>query len=137
MDIAQGTVFFIQHRELTSPKPHYLVVLNYDPNSAQYIVFGVITSGIELARRRIARNSQPEETLVIITPDDYGELEHDSVIDCNTPVKLSNWEFDKSFAQISACRKSDMPKRVCDAVIAGVMASSMVAPNIKKLLKRL
>ena len=63
-----------------------------------------------------------------------GELDHDSVVDCNTPVKLSKREFDTSFAQISAQRKTDMPLHICDAIIRGVKASSMVPPRIKNLL---
>ena len=134
MNTYRGAVYFIQNRELTSAKPHYLVVLNYDPQSDAYIVFGVVTSGIEQARKRILFNRQPKNTLVIVTPDDYAELDHDSVIDCNSPAKLSAWEFNTSFKQINSFQKSDMPQHICDAVVQGVLASSMVSQNIKKLL---
>ena len=134
MGTSRGTVYYIQHREVTSPKPHYLVVLNCDPDSAEYIVFGVITSNINDARRRIAYNRQPSETLVLLTPSDYPELDHDSIIDCNSPVKMSKWEFDLAFGQINATRKADMPDYICDAVVNGTLVSTMVATNIKKLL---
>lgn len=134
MGTSRGTVYYTQHREVTSNKPHYLVVLNCDPDSAQYIVFGVITSNINDAKLRIVHNRQPLETLVFLTPSDYPELNHDSVIDCNSPVKLSKWEFDCAFAQINATRKTDMPDRICNAIVSGALASTMVAQNIKKLL---
>ena len=134
MGTTRGAVYYIQHREVKSPDSHYLVVINLDPDSASYIVFGVVTSGVDLAKQRIAKNGQVPETLVFITPSDYPELDHDSVVDCNTPVKLSKWEFDTSFAQISAYRKADMPQHICDAIVKGVIASTMVPPRIKNLL---
>ena len=134
MIVLRGSVFFIRHRELYSPKPHFLVVLNPDIESSPYIVFGVITSGIENAKKRIACNGQPENTLVILTPKDYPELDHDSVIDCNTPVKLSDWEFKKSYSEFESSQKMDMPEEICDAIAQGVLASSMVSEKIKKLL---
>ena len=134
MGVVRGTVYFTQHREVTSPAPHYLIVLNTDTDNAPYIAFGVVTSGIELAKKRVARIGQPPETLVFITPSDYPELDHDSVVDCNDPVKMTKWEFDVSFAQISATRRSDMPEHICKAIVEGVKASSLVPKNIKKLL---
>ena len=134
MGVLRGTVYYVQHRELTTSEPHYLIVLNPKTDSAPYIVFGVITSGIEFAKKRIAWNNQPEKTLVLISPSDYSELDHDSVVDCNTPVKMSKWEFTMVFAQYSACRKQDMPANICQNIVNGIMASTMVAQSIKKLL---
>ena len=134
MNTHRGAVYFIQHRGLTSHKPHYLVVLNLDPESDSCIVFGVVTSGIERARERVRLNRQPESTLVVVTPRDYAGLDHDSVIDCNTPITWPAWEFRASYAQINAARRTDMPQHICNAVVQGVLASSMVPLYIKKLL---
>lgn len=120
---------------MTSPKPHYLLVLNPNPESAEIIVLGVITSGIEKAKMRVSCLGESENTLVMISPEDYPELNHDSVIDCNSPVKYSKWEFESSFGQIVATRKSDISLKIVHAVIAGVLLSNQVSERIKKELK--
>ena len=133
-DLYQGVVFFIQHREVTSNKPHYLVVLNPDPGRDELVVFGVITSGIANAKKRVEINGENPETLVILTPLDYSELEHESVIDCNSPVKYSKWEFEQAFGQLNSKRKSNMPVSICEEVIKGISLSKQVPPRIKKIL---
>ena len=133
-DLYQGVVYFIQHREIYSSKSHYLVVLNPDPTCSELLVFGVITSGIEKAEKRIFYNKEKPETLVKISPEDYPELDHDSVIDCNTPVKYSKMEFEKSFASINSNRKTDMPSSICKAIVNGVILSRQVPQKIKNAL---
>lgn len=133
--VSQCDVFFVQHRDVSSPKAHYLLVLNPDPASSKLIVFGVVTSGIEKARNRIRQNGQPEETLVYISPSDYSPLDHDSVIDCNTPVKYSKYEFELNFGQLNARKRESMPQEITDAVVRGVLLSDLVSERIKKQLR--
>lgn len=135
MKVSQGNVFFIQHREVSSSKPHYLLVLNPNPESSEIIVLGVITSGIEKAKLRIAYSRESEKTLVTVSPEDYPALDHDSVIDCNSPVKYSKWEFENSFGQIASTRKADISLEIVNAVIAGVLLSNQVPERIKKQLR--
>lgn len=136
-EIHQGVVFFIQHREVSSNSPHYLVVLNPQPLSSEIIVLGVVTSGIEKAEKRITIIGEDSSTLVKVTPKDYPELKHDSVIDCNTPVKYFKWEFEQCFGQLNSKRRSDMPDYICNAVVNGIITSKQVPPKIKKALDRL
>ena len=132
--VSQCDVFFVQHREVRSTKSHFLLVLNPDPASSELIVFGVITSDIEKAKKRIAVMKEAEDTLVFISPVDYPLLDHDSVIDCNTPVKYSKWEFESNFGQLNAKRKASMPQTVVNAVIQGVLMSNQVPERLKKQL---
>ena len=133
--VSQCDVFFVQHRDVSSPKAHYLLVLNPDPASSELIVFGVVTSGIEKARNRIKQNGQSEETLVYLSPSDYPPLDHDSVIDCNTPIKYSKYEFELNFGQLNAQRRMSMPQGIVSAVVRCVLSSDLVAERIKKQLR--
>lgn len=135
-DLYQGVVYFIQHREIYSSKSHYLVVLNPDPKNSELIVFGVITSGIEKAEKRIFYNKEKPETLVKISPEDYSELDHNSVVDCNTPVKYSMMEFEKNFGAINSNRKTDMPLSICESIVNGVLLSRQVPQKIKNALMK-
>lgn len=132
--IAQGFVFHAQHRGLTSPLPHYLIALTSDDNSENIVVFGVITSGVEKAHTRISKMGASPETLVVITPDEYCELAHASVVDCNTPVYYSKWEFENSFQQLNATRKTNLPNEICEKIVNGVNISHTVSPRIKKAI---
>lgn len=129
----KGVVFFTQHRSVSSPDRHYLVLLT-DNHQADKIIFGVITSGIDSARARIERNGESSETLVFLSPSDYPCLDHDSVIDCNTPVYYSSFEFESSFGQLHACRKNDMPVEICDKIIQGVLVSKQVSQKLKNCI---
>ena len=130
----QGMVFFVQHREVTSSDSHFLVVVNPSPATSEIIVFGVVTSGIENAKKRVEINGEDSATLVKITPKDYPELRHDSVIDCNSPVKYSRWEFEQCFGQLSSQKRTDMPKNICQAVVHGVLISKQVSKKMKQAL---
>lgn len=129
----KGVVFFTQHRSVTSPGCHYLVLLTDDPN-ADKIVFGVITSGIDSAKTRITYNRESPDTLVFLSPSDYPCLDHDSVIDCNTPVYYNRYEFERSFGQLNASRRDDIPVDICDRIIQGILASKQVSPKLKSCI---
>lgn len=130
----RGMVFFIQHREVTSSKAHYLVLMNDKDSEADIIVFGVVTSGVEKAEKRVLINKEMPTTLVKISPKDYPELKHDSVVDCNSPVKYSRDEFEKTFGEINAKRKCDMPAYICEAIVRGIKDSRQVSIKIKNSL---
>lgn len=132
--ISQGFVFRTQHRGLSSSLPHYLIALTTDNNSENIVVFGVITSGIDTAKTRISKMGAALETLVTITPNEYCELDHESVVDCNTPVHYSKWEFENSFNQLNATRKTDLPQEICEKIINGVNISRVVSEKIKKAI---
>lgn len=136
-DLYRGIVYFAQHREVTSPKPHYLIVLNANPDSSEIIVFGVITSGVEQARKRARITGECDETIVELSPEDYAPLDHLSAVDCNSPVKLHKWEFEACMGQLNAQRRSDVSPEICDAIVRGVLASRRVSEKIKKALRGL
>ena len=132
--VAKGFVFKSQHRSLSSPLPHYLIALTTDDNSENIVVFGVVTSGIDKAHARIEKMGAALETLVTITPAEYCELDHESVVDCNTPVYYSKWNFEKEFNQLNATRKTDLSNEICDKIIHGMNISKVVPPRIKKAI---
>src|SRR5258708_30923466 len=76
-----GTVYYFQHRDLTSAEPHYFIVVNNDPLTDQVLLLAVASSKIETVRQR--RRALPAETLVEISPVEYGEFKLSSIMDCN------------------------------------------------------
>ena len=52
--LPEGAVFYVQDRGLTSPEPHYFVVLNLSPAKEDLLLLVVSTSQVEGARRRYA-----------------------------------------------------------------------------------
>ena len=62
-------------------------------------------------------------------------MDHDSVIDCNTPIKYSKYEFELNFGQLNAQRRMSMPQGIVSAVVRGVLSSDLVAERIKKQLR--
>ena len=136
MDICRGSVYFIQHREVTSPKPHFLIVLNNDIENDEYIMFGVVTSKVKEAKARILSNHELPETLVEISPADYPELDMDSAVDCNSPVKWNQFELKSNLRQIKPYQKADLNPDICEKIVDGVMKSKAVSPKLKNCLRK-
>src|SRR5205823_2031000 len=88
-----GTVYYFQHRRLSSVEPHYFIVVNSDPLGDELLLLAIASSKLESVRQR--RRTLPPETLVEIAPTDYDEFTKQSIVDCN---KL----FRKSLAELVA-----------------------------------
>jgi hypothetical protein len=134
LTLRQGSVYYLQHRDLTSPEPHYLVVVNSSPLKSPVLVFGVVTSKVELKRKRIEYAKLPPETLVLISPSEYSELRVESAIDCNNPRKMSIEELDTVCAYSRKC--IDIPAEICTKILEGIMKSPMVDVSTKEMLTR-
>jgi len=132
--LRRGTVWKMPCRGLTSPLPHYLIVLNLAPRSDEVLVMSVVTSNIAHRRElaRITRN--PPETIVEFGPGEYAMLDHPSCVDCNSLVTMAAVEFQQIARSRSATPCDDIPQEVLERILAGVQASVSVPANIKKLV---
>lgn len=135
LTLRQGTVYLMSHRGLTSPLPHYLVVLNQNPLSGELLVLSVVTSNVAFRRERASVRGQPPETIVEFGPSDYPVLAHPSCIDCNDVKIMSASEFERCALSRSSNPKADLPSPILARVVAGILASSSVSEAVKALVR--
>lgn len=132
MILRQGSVFFLQHRDLTSPLPHFFIVLNACPLSNTCLVLAVASSQIEKVRTR--RKGLPQETLVEVSPNEYDDFTVETIIDCNSYLQISLHEFQEKLKIKEVQSKKDIPDDILQKIIMGINNSPLVEENIKELL---
>lgn len=134
IEIKQGDVFYGPNRQLTSPLPHYLIVLNRSPNDDECVVLEVITSQVEKVRKRVRLQGHPASTIVYIQPSEYPPLTKPSVVNCNDVLHKVSLEL--FLEDIKGCsRKPGLPQELFDRIIAGILESPAVSDEVKSMLK--
>ena len=129
--LPQGAVFYMAHRNLRSPMPHYLIVLNADAGSDTVIVLSVISSQIEKSRMRAALRRYAPGTLVECSPTDYWPLRKNSIIDCNTCMPVPAHLFRQDV--VSGTRCANIPPDLLRRILEGVRLSNL-SDELKKML---
>jgi hypothetical protein len=71
LTLREGSVYYFAERHLTSPEPHYFIVVNSDPLAQQVLVLSVVTSKVDDVKLR--RKACPE-TLVELAPNVFDVL---------------------------------------------------------------
>ena len=130
LTLRHGTVYYCQDRRLSSPEPHYFVVCNASPLSARVIVLACSSSQIASVMAR--RAGLPAETLVEIPPTQYGPFTKRSIIDCNVLFETTRREV---LVRLNAGEiecKPDMPTEIMERVRQGILASPLIAPELKR-----
>ncbi len=128
-----GSVYYFQHRDLTSPEPHYFIVLNLDPCGDEFLVLAVSSSNIVGVHDR--NSNLPTNTLVEITPAEYADFTRHSIVDCNHLFRKTKNELLEKLRGGVACEKSSMPSSIVDRLRQGVLASPLVEDSVKVLLR--
>lgn len=132
LSLRQGTVYYFQHREMTSALPHFFIVINPNPCASKTIILNVISSQIDKVKLR--RSTFPSNTLIEIFPNEYGELSKHSIIDCNTYKEISLNELINKLDTNQIQYRKDLPKNIIDNIIVGMLASPLIEQEIKDLL---
>ena len=133
VSLREGSIYYFTHRPLTSPEPHYFLVVNSDPITQRVLLLSVVTSKVE--KVKIRRKSCPE-TLVELGPADLpGILTLPSIVDCNDLKEIPLGEFNTRFKQneIRYFGK-DLSETQCKALRAAIHASVVVEAPFKKLV---
>ena len=125
----------MRHSTLTSPLPHFHVMVNLNPLKDEVIALAVVTSNISGRRARAAAFGQPPETIVDFGPADYPVLDHPSCIDCNDVKRMRASDLDRAVNARPSISRPDLPASVLDRVVVGILASSRVAEDIKALVR--
>jgi hypothetical protein len=134
LSLRPGTVYYFEHRELTSGDPHFFVVLNSDPLSQQVLLMSVFTSKVDNQLRRNRRAGHAEETLVKISPSDYSELNVESCVNCNKVFSKPLAELISQWRNIRK-KPNDLPTEILAKILAGVELSTAVAEEEKALIR--
>ena len=121
---ARGAVF--HHWSARAGKTKYLVVLNHQwPPDEDIVIYAFTTTNIE----HFAAAHIPEETIVRLSPGDYGFVTAPTVIDLTRPEveQLSAIVSAPKFKFVAQLR-SEHVKRIDDAV----RASTVIVRKLKK-----
>ena len=81
--LRQGSVYYRQDRGLSSPEPHYFIVLSRDSKRHADIVLTVVTSQVDKCKRRAETMGLATESLVEIAVGEHPSLTKPSIVDCN------------------------------------------------------
>ena len=130
-----GSVYYLQHRNLSSAEPHYFVVLNVDPHADAFLVLAVTSSKVDSVHRR--SKNLPPHTLVEISPDDYPDLHFTlpTIVDCNYWFRITKQELLQKLQAGLASEKMQLPATILKKLRAGMLASPLIEAEIKDRLK--
>lgn len=132
LTIRPGTVYYFQHRGLTSGEPHYFAIINADPPKSRVIIMTVGSSQVDTLRAR--RKNMPPETLVQVEPSQYPDFTKSTIIDCNQVFELSVEELVQKFNAKELRYHRDLPREVLEKIWRGVRASPRVDESHKNLI---
>lgn len=128
-----GSVYYLQHRDLSSGEPHYFVVLNRDTTRDEILVLAVSSSNIAGTQQR-SRNL-PLNTLVEISPAEYPDFTKNSIVDCNYSFQVTKLELLQKLQMGLAREQLPMPEQILARLREGILASPLIENAIKSLLR--
>lgn len=131
--IQSGSVYYFPDEALHSPDPHYFVVLNISPVLDRILILVCSSTQIESCKRR--SKMFPSTTLVEITHGQYSDFPFHSIVDCNYPFERTIDELMKKYREGKLSFKSVMSELLVNQLRQGVLQSTLVAPEIKDLLR--
>lgn len=134
VSLREGSVFYFKERRLSSPDPHFHIVVN-DPLAQQVLLLTVVTSKIDKVRYR-RRDSL--NTLVELGPVDLPKiLSRPSIVDCNRLIRISLDEFcDRWVRKEIACFDEDLPASLRNALRKAIHVSPIVPDEVKALVTK-
>ena len=134
LTLREGSVYYFEERHLTSPEPHYFIVVNSDPLAQQVLLLSVVTSKVEDVK---LRRKNCLETLVELTPDNSGVLKKPSIVDCNDLKQVPLAEFNTRFMRREIrCFDKDLPVVLRKALRKAIHASTILTAEMKALVTK-
>lgn len=134
LTIRSGSVYYLQDRRLSSPEPHFFVVLNTHPSSDTQLIFLIASSQVESVKRR--RATLPPQTLVEVQPaTDYPDFTLPTIIDCNQCFPVAKAVLLEKLQLNHAQEKAPLPAHIIRKLISGVLASPLITEEVKACLR--
>ena len=134
LSLREGTVYYFTHHTLTSPEPHYFIVVNADPLTQKVLLLAVVTSQIDKVK---LRRKECLDTLVELTPATFDVLTKLSIVDCNDLKEISLADFNARFeaAKIRYFSK-DLPAALRKALRKAIHDSTILSDEQKALVDK-
>ena len=131
LGLRAGSVYYFQSRELSSGQPHFFIVVNREPIATKLLLLTIVTSKVDNVR---IRNRERPDTVVEISPKEYDEFKMLSAVDCNVVLEKSLSELAGLVRRKEVRYHKDLPPEIFAKIKAAVLASSLVADELKLLL---
>ena len=132
--IIAGSVYYFPEDSFSSGESHFFVVVNINPRSDELIILACASHGVDKALNR--NKGLPEETTVIITPEEYEGFSCASVFDCNHRVELRSIEhIIEKYEVNKLIVKPEMDIKLVEKLRQGIIASPVVERRIKSMLQ--
>ncbi len=129
--LRSGSVYYFIETTFASREPHYFIVLNHHPATDDVLILVCSSSQKERVKRR--RRGLPAATLVEISQAEYKDFPTAaSIVDCNYVVQKTVSQLLAKIEQGELKFKSVMDNALVDKLRNGVLASPVVAEDIKK-----
>jgi hypothetical protein len=134
--LKQGAVYLMRHRTLTSPKKHFVVVMNEHPCGEVIILFNVVTSKIDTVKKLLQKSGAPHYTAVELSPKTESFLSVDSIVNCNDCKASSLDDFKTDLASPEAQFVGNISPKALADMITATLASRQVSPAYKKIISQ-
>ncbi len=133
--IQPGSIYYFEEEQLSSPEPHYFIVLNKDPLTEEFLILVCASSQVEKRRQIAIKLGFPKETLVFVSPSECSLFTKDTVIDCNRVFEKTSQSLIEKLEQenLKVCAEV-IATEIIAKLIQGVLASSQVSEKIQQLL---
>lgn len=126
-----GSVYYFQSRELSSGQPHFFIVVNRDPIGTKLLLLTIVTSKVDKVR---IRNRERPHTVVEISPQEYTEFTMLSAVDCNVVLEKTLSELSGLVRRKEVRYHRDLSPEIFCKIKAAILASPLVADEMKLLL---
>lgn len=131
--IKPGSVYYFPNEKFSSDEPHYFIVINLPPiKDNDTIVLLYASSKLEKVKKR--NRSNPSQTLVTVSKNQYSDFTCTSIFDCN---KFHIETIESLINRLSSGKlklKSEMDIKLVKQLRQGVLASPLVPQEIKRKL---
>ena len=137
--IEQGSIYHyrveLTNRDRSTYRgQRFFIVLNVNPKTDEVIVLTTVTTKIEEAERYVQRVKESPETLVRISRADFPRLSAESVVNCNSTYPSTMPQLIKRIEDGGIIFFEKLPRSVIEALVGGVLKSTQVPNEQKKLL---
>jgi hypothetical protein len=134
LTLREGCIYYFPERSLTSPEPHYFIVVNSDPLAQKVLLLSVVTSQVASVK---LRRKDCLETLVELAPAVCDVFRKPCIVDCNDLTEVTLAEFNSRFvAQEIRYFDKDLPAPLRRALRKAIHASAMLSDELKALVAK-
>lgn len=133
--IKTGSVYYFEEEKLSSTEPHYFVVLNSNPHTAELLLLVCASSQVNKRQTIALKLGFHQDTLVLVSPGEYKLFTKETVIDCNRVFEKTPQSLIEKLEEgkLGLCKEL-IPEEILNKLIKGVLMSNQVSKEAKNVL---